>query len=84
MNTLTTTCAAPRHSHCVTFVTIDPKTGRVLGTASAAQRQAYLAQPTPHGLASFRKAVRVGDVLVDEHIGGFHANDEQCLYWTAD
>lgn len=48
------------------YVTVDPRTGRVTGIATDAPRDAYFAQP---GSIYARWAVRVGDVLIDEHKG---------------
>lgn len=50
-----------------TFIAIDPKTGLHLRAATDMERDAYLAQPA-RGPA-FRKAFRVGDILVDEYSG---------------
>lgn len=57
-----------------TFVAVDPKTGSHLRQATDAERAAYLVQPGPGKLGSsrrtaFRKAIRVGDVLIDQHFG---------------
>lgn len=49
------------------FVAIDPRTGLHLRAATSEETAAYLAQPVRH--ACFRKAVNVGDVLVDEDMG---------------
>jgi hypothetical protein len=51
------------------IVAVDPATGLHLHlrAASESEVQAYLAQPCRH--SSFRRAVRVGDVLVDEDTG---------------
>lgn len=53
-------------SETMTFVAIDPATGCHLRDATDAERDAYLSQPGP---AAFRKALRVGVVLVDEYAG---------------
>ena len=55
----------------VRMVRIDPKTGQHLGPASADERLAYNNQTIQHpsGHWAFRKAVRVGDVLIDEDTG---------------
>ena len=49
------------------FVAIDPKTGSHLRPATNAEIAAYLEQPAKH--PSFRKMIRVGDVLIDEYTG---------------
>lgn len=45
----------------------DPLTGLHLRLATREETAVYLGQPVMH--ASFRKAVRVGDVLVDQYNG---------------
>lgn len=49
------------------IVAKDPKTGLVVRDATANERDAYLAQPCRH--PSFRKMIRVGEMLVDEDTG---------------
>ena len=48
------------------FVALDPRTALHLREATEAEKAAFLAQPEH---PSFRKAIRVGDVLVDEYMG---------------
>ena len=50
-----------------TMVAIDPSTGLHLRHATSCETAAYMAQPCRH--PSFRKSVRVGDVLVAEDNG---------------
>jgi len=49
------------------MVAIDPRTGLHLREANREEIAVYLGQPVMH--ASFRKAVRVGAVLVDQYNG---------------
>lgn len=49
------------------FMAHSPTTGLSLREATAEERAAYLAQPARH--PSFRKMIRVGDVLIDEDTG---------------
>ena len=51
------------------FIAVDPATGCHLRPASAVEIVAYLDQVPPHGLAAFRRPVRVGGILVDEDTG---------------
>lgn len=49
------------------MVAIDPHTGRHVREATPEECDAYLRQECRH--PSFRKAVRVGDVLIDTYTG---------------
>lgn len=51
------------------FVRIDPATGVNVGPATVEESIAYQTQPTTLGLTAFRKAIRVGDYLIDEDTG---------------